>query len=313
MSNVFVIILNWNRAKDTIECLESVGGLRVTSYVLSVVVVDNGSKKKNLIDLEKGIKSIKSTKDIKGFKLIKNQKNLGFAGGMNSGIKYALDNNADYVAVLNNDTILDEKLIVGLLETAKEHPKAGVICPKIYFAKGFEFHKGRYKKSELGKVVWYAGGDIDWNNVYGMNRGVDEVDKGQYDEVRETDFATGNCMFLNAKALNEARLFDEKYFMYLEDVDLCMRFKKAGWEVLYSPKGILWHKVAQSTRIGSDLNDYFIHRNRMLFGILYAPLRAKIALIKESWKFLINGRKWQKIGIRDFYLGRFGKGSWVDN
>ena len=86
--------------------------------------------------------------------------------------------------------------------------------------------------------------------------------------------------------------------------------KNRGWKVLYEPKGIVWHKVAQSSGIGSNLNDYFITRNRMLFGMRYASLRTKFALAKESIKLLLNGRKWQKIGVRDFYLGRFGRGSW---
>jgi GT2 family glycosyltransferase len=86
--------------------------------------------------------------------------------------------------------------------------------------------------------------------------------------------------------------------------------KKVGWKVLFSPEGFMWHKVSQSSGIGSGQNDYFLTRNRMLFGMKYAQLRTKFALLKESIKLLLIGRKWQKIGIRDYYLGRFGKGSW---
>ncbi len=210
------------------------------------------------------------------------------------------------------DTVqaVDKDLVTELIKAAKKYPKAGALSPKIYFAKGYEFHKDRYKESELGKVIWYAGGDIDWNNVYGKTRGVDEVDKGQFDKTGETDFVTGTCTLLRRKTLEDTGFFDKKYFMYYEDTDLSQRMKKKGWKILYVPKAKLWHKVAQSSGIGSNLNDYFTTRNRLLFGLRYAKFRAKLALVKESIKFLFTGRKWQKIGARDFYLGRFGKGSW---
>jgi GT2 family glycosyltransferase len=304
---VSIIILNWNRKKDTVECLESISNLRFSDCELEIIVVDNHSKDGSQKAVEKAFKELEKN----GFscKQIENKENLGFAAGNNVGMRYALDNGADYLLILNNDTEVDKELINKLLMVAKKHPKAGAIAPKIYFAKGFEFHD-RYKKSELGKVIWFAGGDIDWDNVYGTNHGVDEVDKGQFNKTREIDFATGACMFLKSKALKEVGLFDEKFFMYLEDADLSQRLKKKGWKVLYTPKTKIWHKVAQSSGIGSDLNDYFISRNRMLFGMYFAPMRTKAALIRESFKLLIKGRKWQKTGIMDFYLGRFKRGSW---
>lgn len=310
MKKVSLVILNWNRKKIALECLESVASLKLKNIKLQILVVDNASTDGSQKSLRKKLKEIENKrKNISG-KLIKNNQNLGFAGGNNVGILYALDSGADYLLVINNDTIVDKNIVSELIKSARKNPDVGVISPKIYFAKGFEFHKDRYEKSELGKVIWYAGGDVDWQNVHGTNHGVDEVDKGQYDEVRETDFATGTCMFLRREALEDAGIFDEKYFMYLEDVDLSLRIRNRGWSVLYSPKTIIWHKVAQSSGIGGDLNDYFITRNRLLFGVRYAPMRSKIALIRGSIKLLFKGRVWQKIAVRDFYFGRFGKGSW---
>lgn len=96
--------------------------------------------------------------------------------------------------VLNNDTIVDGKLLVSLLSSFElQDKKVGIVSPKIYFARGFEFHKRRYSRQDLGRVIWYAGGRVDWNNVFGVNVGVDEVDNGQFDEECETDFATGCC------------------------------------------------------------------------------------------------------------------------
>jgi GT2 family glycosyltransferase len=287
--------------------LESIKKLEVSGFELEIVVVDNASSDGSQKAVERTFKNI--TKKNVYCKQIYNKANLGFAAGNNVGMKYSLDSGADYLLVLNNDTEVDKNVVKKLLEVANKHTKAGAISPKIYFAKGFEFHK-KYKKQDLGKVIWYAGGDMDWNNIYGSNYGVDEMDKGQFEKTKETDFTTGACVLLNSKALKDVGLFDEKYFMYSEDADLSQRLKKNGWRVLYTPETHIWHKVAQSSGIGSDLNDYFITRNRLLFGVRYAKLRTKIALIRESFRFLATGRKWQKIGIRDFYLGRFGKGSW---
>ena len=300
MKKVFAVILNWNRLGDTLECLESVRSLNTDGIDLNILVVDNGST-------DDSTEKLKSIKDIK---LISNKCNLGYAAGNNVGIRYALESGADYVIVLNNDTILEKNCFSGLVKTAEDNQSLGALSPKIYFAKGYEFQKNKYKERELGKVIWYAGGVIDWKNVYGNGRGVDEVDKDVSDKTTETDYATGTCILLTKEALKRVGMFDERYYMYYEDTDLSQRLKRGGFGVVYVPSANIWHKVAQSSGIGSDLNDYFITRNRMIFGIKYASTRTKLALIKESIRLLVGGRKWQKIGIRDYYLGKFGKGSW---
>jgi hypothetical protein len=285
--------------------LDSIKELIIPHEVeLSVIVVDNASTDNSVEEL----KNIKF-KNIQ-YEIVENDRNLLFAAGNNVGLKHAINHGADYAIVLNNDTFVDKKLLIELIKIASANPRVGIICPKIYFAKGFEFHKDKYKNFDLGKVIWYAGGDVDWNNVYATNHGVDEIDKGQFNKTGETDFATGACMLIRILALKKVGLFNEKYCMYLEDADLSMRMKKNGWEVFFAPGAVLWHKVAQSSTIGGDLNDYFTTRNRMLFGLKYAPLRTKLALIRESIGLLKNGRKWQKKGVIDFYTMKYGKGSW---
>jgi hypothetical protein len=136
------------------------------------------------------------------------------------------------------------------------------------------------------------------------------VDKGQYDRQEETDIANGACVLIRRQVVEKVGYLREKYFLYWEDAEYSERARRAGWKVVYTPKTCLWHKVAQSSGIGSDLNDYFLTRNRLDFGLWYASMRTKFALFRESIKLLLKGRKWQKIGIRDFYLGKWGKGSW---
>lgn len=303
MVKVAVIVLNWNRHRETIECLKSIRELRIVNCELWVYVVDNGST-------DGCVDKIKNTNEKLNIQIIQNKQNLGYAGGNNVGIRQALKDGADFVVVLNNDTIVDKNLIIEFLKEAQENPDAGIFSPKIYFAKGFEFHKNRYSKKDLGRVIWAAGGDLDWNNVYGANHGVDEVDSGQFEKEREIDFATGACMFVRREVFEKVGFFNEDYFLYFEDVEFCERVKRRSFKILYAPNSFLWHKVAQSSGIGSGLNDYFTTRNRLLFGLKYAGLRAKLALVRESLGLLAAGRYWQKRGVVDFYLGRWGKGSW---
>ncbi|MCL5435093.1 MAG: glycosyltransferase family 2 protein [Patescibacteria group bacterium] len=303
MKKVFISIINFNGNKNTIECLKSIDNLNMTGIDLNVVVIDNASKEK----LELKNNFLKNA----SLKIILNNKNLGFSGGHNLGINYALSNNAEYILILNNDTILDKNLIYELQSVFDTDSDIGIVSPKIYFAKGFEFHKDRYKKGDLGRILWYAGGDMDWKNLIGKHVGVDEVDRGQYEKKGKTDFASGCCMMVKKEVFEKIGKFDERYFLYYEDNDFSQRAKKIGYKIEYAPKAVLWHKNAGSAGgSGSNLQDYYITRNRLLFGMNYASLRTKFALFKESVKFLLNGRKWQKRGVLDFYFRRFGKGSY---
>ncbi len=304
LPKVSIIILTWNQLKLTLEELENIAKLETKGLRAETIVVDNGSKDGTAEKL-KGYKLSNMP-----FKLIANNKNLGFAGGNNVGIKVALKSGVDYILLLNNDVILPKDLLLQLIKVLESDNKIGLLAPKMYFAKGYEFHKDRYKEKDLGRVIWYAGGVIDWDNVYSTHRGVDEVDRGQYEIQEETDFVNGACVLIRRKVFEDVGFLNERHFLYWEDADYSMRAKRAGWKVAYTPSTYLWHKVAQASGIGSDLNDYFLTRNRMLFGMRYARMRTKIALIRESIKLLLIGRKWQKIAVRDFYLGRFGRGSW---
>lgn len=307
--HIFIIILNWNGSKDTIECLKSIKDIPSGEFLITIVLVDNNSKTADKDFLKE---YIDRNKDL-DIRLLENKDNLGYAGGNNVGIKYAVNNEADGVIILNNDTGVHPKLIQELVRCAESNKKAGIITPKIFFHPGYEFHKDRYSKRDFGKVIWSAGGVIDWNNVFGENRGLDEVDTGQYSDSASVDFATGACMYLKPDFIEENGMFDERYFMYFEDADLSVRAKRAGWEIVYCPKAMVWHKVGQSAVVGSALSDYFISRNRLLFGLKYAPLRTKVSLVKQALQFIVNGRPWQKKGVLDFVKGRFDIGSWNKN
>ena len=285
MKHVVISLLNFNGKKNTLECLESLKNVKRDNFKLTIVVVDNASTDAS----PSVISNLKS--QISNLKFIKNANNLGFAGGNNVAIKYALENGANYVLILNNDTYVDKNFLEELLKASEKDEKIGILVPKIYFAPGFEFHKDRYRKNELGKVFWYAGGKMDWANVIGHHRGVDEVDRGQFDKTEETELATGCCMLIKREVIDRVGMFDDKYFLYYEDADLCVRAKKNGFKIMFVPKSIIWHKNAGSAGgSGSVLQDYYITRNRLLFGFRYAPIRSKFALFRESLGILFRGR-----------------------
>lgn len=302
MQKVLVSILHFNHPHQTFECLSSLNKLKVDDMNVEILVIDNGSKEELRLD-KKEFGNL-------NLKLIINKENLGFSGGHNISFKYAVKENYDFVMILNNDTMVDKDLILELLKPFKDNNKIGVTVPKMYFTKGHEFHKEKYKVEELGRVIWYAGGITDWGNVISYHKGVDEVDRGQFDDQEETEFASGACMMIKIDILKKVGFFDDKYFLYYEDGDLNIRIKKAGFKIIYVPTAILWHNNAGSSGSGSTLQDYYISRNRMLYGMTYAPIRSKVHLIRESLRLLKSGRTWQKKGIRDFYLRRFGKGSY---
>lgn len=302
MKKIFLVTINFNTEKETHAWLASMKKLSHTDIEIHIVIVDNGSTKP--FALQPGEKDSRTH-------LIRSQENTGFTGGNNIGMAYALKNNADYIMIINNDTYADPYLVKNLLTPLEKNMSIGVTTPKIYFAKGYEFHKKRYHQNELGKVFWYAGGFTDWNNVMSIHRGVDEVDKGQYKKQEKVTFASGCCMMFRREVLEKIGLFDDRYFLYFEDADLNERIQRAGYAIEFVPQAVLWHmNAASSGGSGNNLQDYFMTRNRMLFGMRYAPFRTKLALLKESLRFLKNGRPMQKRGIQDYYLGRFNKGTY---
>jgi len=306
MKKVFVLILNWNGWQMTIKCLSSLAKIEKGNLNVEVLVIDNGSSDESLKKIGQYLLSHKKIR----IRLIENKENLGFAEGNNVGIKYAMQNGADFVCLLNNDTRIAPDFLVNLVKAATSEKQSGLVGGKIFFEKGYEFHRTKYRRQDLGKVIWYAGGKIDWQNVYASHRGVDEVDQGQYETLTETDYVNGCLMLVKREVFEKIGLIDANYFLYLEDTDFSQRAKKAGFKLYYTPRAVIWHLNAGSSSAGSDLQDYYLTRNRLLFGLKWAPWRAKLALTKESLKLVFFGRKWQKIGVRDFYLGKLGQGSW---
>jgi GT2 family glycosyltransferase len=298
MSKIALITVNYNGEKDTLELLESLKKLDTNGLEVKTVVVDNGSGD-NLAKtvLEKYPEVV----------LLQNGQNLGFSGGFNRGLRYGMAWEADYFLIVNNDALIsDPDLLIKLITTSSSQDDIGIVAPKIYFAPGYEFHKDRYKKEEVGKVIWYGGGEFDWDNVMSKHLGIDEVDNGQFNEVKEIGFVSGCCLLIKKEVLEKAGFLDERFFAYFEDNDYQQKAIKKGFKLFYDGSTSIYHKVSQTSGIGSPTSDYYVTRNRLYFGMEYASLRTKFALLRQALKFLLSGRKMQKKGVMDFLMGKTG-------
>ncbi len=303
ISSVSVIIINYHGLEDTIACVQSLLATRDAADLKIVVVnADDDS-----------VEQSKSTKVLHDqFPKIEvlERKNLGFCGGNNEGAAYALQNHSsDYLLFLNNDTLVDLSAIHELVTFAQGHDsELAAYAPKIYFESGYEFHKNAYAFSERGKILWYAGGLVDRKNMYAWHRGVNELDLGQFDLAKETGFVTGCCMLVSRQTYQKIGGWNTKYFLYLEDLDYSERLRRRKGKLWYVPRAKIWHKNASSTDgSGSQQHVYYQTRNRLYFGLKYAGLRTKVALVKEFFSKLKNGTHYEKIGVIDALFGKMGK------
>ncbi len=305
-TRVSIIILGVNSLDLIKSELIDLAKLKTNNLQVNCIIVDNGSTD-GTAEYAKSIKLPNMS-----FEYIYNSSNLGFAEGNNIGIIKALENNSEYVLLLNNDMIVPNDLLIKLVSFMGKNPNVGLVSPKIYFAKGYEYHRNRYKQNELGKVIWYAGGKIDWNNIYTSHIGVDEVDKGQYDKILQTEIANGACVLIRKQVFEKIGLLDKGLFLYWEDTDFCQRAIRSGFGVYYLPTAYLWHKVSASAGgSGSKSNDYFLIRNRYFFAIRYAKFRTKVAVIRDTLRLLFVGYGWQKLGAFHALIGKKGAGPWV--
>lgn len=294
MKKVFIIVLNWNGKDDTIECVES---LKKIDYPeRKIVIVDNGSTDDSVEILPK-----KYFQDDIGFIAVK--KNLGFAGGNNIGIEYALKNGADYILLLNNDTTVEPDFLSKLVEAGEKEEKAGFLGPKIMFF------------SDKG-IIWSAGGKILNNFTRGELIGYKETDKGQFDEKKEVDYLSGTCLLVKKQAAEKIGPMTEDYFMYYEDTDFNLRAKEAGFKSVFVPSAKIYHKASKAAVEFSYPYLYYHSRNGLMhaarFGSrFWAWLSSFWIFAKQIVKMAVGyKREWARPvmkGVVDFWRGKKGK------
>jgi len=238
---VSIIILNWSGLEDTIECLESLKKITYPNY--DVIVVDNGSAGDDAEVLKEKFGSY--------IHVIRNDKNYGFAEGNNIGMRYALHNSSpDYFLILNNDTVVDSRFLTELVKVAETNEKLGIDSPKMCY----------YDKPHM---ISSAGARIKWHLGLGENIGIGKIDTGQFDSISEVDCLLGAALLMKRSMVQEIGLFDERFFLLLEDTDLCIRAKKREYEIKLSPCSKIYHKGGFSAGRGT-LYLYYMYRNRLL-------------------------------------------------
>lgn len=295
--HVAVVILAWNGREDTLACLESLD--EVDWGELSTIVVDNGSSD--------GVAEAVADR-FPHVEVIRSERNLGFAGGNNLGLRAAYESGADYMLLLNNDTVIDHRAVAELVEVAEQRPDAGALCPLIYYM-------------DPSDVIWFAGAAFDPRRGHnGRHTGYAERDVGQYDGVRETGRATGAAMLVSRRAIDEVGFLDERLFLHVEDVEWSLRMRAAGFRVLMVPAAKVWHHVSvASGGEHSPTIAYYSTRNTLAVSAWHAPLRGLAGLRRDLTILLValvHARRAQRPfenlrsvmeGWRDYRAGRLGE------
>ena len=285
---VDVITLTWNQRQDTLACLESLSRLTYPNY--RIIVVDNGSSDGTAEAVRERFPNVE---------LIVNERNLGFQGGFNVGMRRALDTGADFVFVMNNDTTVQPDILGELIKYATP-PDVGMLSPKIYYF------------AEPDRI-WTVGGDRHPITFEMIHKGEGQLDRGQWDQVLERDYLVGCAMLMKRSLLEQIGLFDTGYHpIYYEDVDMCVRAQQAGYRLLMVPGAKMWHKVsASSGGFDSPRQRYLMARHSVRFfrkyirgwrWMIVAPYRFGSA-IKTTARLLWQ-RRFQSVaaywrGLRD--------------
>ena len=230
-----IITINYNGLKDTLALIESIP----FNDKMEVIVVDNASENQEAEQISKRFPHVK---------VIKSDRNLGFAGGNNLGIRAS---KGKYLFLINNDTYFEEFNVLALIDRLNSDPTIGIVCPKIKFA-------------WPPQPIQYAGyTPLSRITIRNQAIGFGEEDHGQYETAHPTPYAHGAAMLIKREAIDKVGLMPECYFLYYEELDWSIMFTRAGYQIWYEPKCTIFHKESQATGQNSPLRTYYITRNRL--------------------------------------------------
>jgi GT2 family glycosyltransferase len=292
---VYMVIVNWNGYEDTAELLESLFKISYRNY--KIVVVDNNSDQNETEKLRKNYSE--------KVHIIFCNENLGFAGGNNAGIKKALEDNADFILLINNDTTVNPDFLEILVSKFAADNQTGMVAPRINY----------YNEP---KKIWTDGGKVSRIRGSGFAYS-DKMETEVKNEDKSVTFVSGCCMLIKREVLLSVGLFDENYFLYIEDTDLCKRILNAGYKIFVTPQSKIFHKVNSSTKQNFSLLPlFYTTRNRLYFAKKHFPetwfftvMYIVITMFFKCSMWLLFGKQKNivevKNAIRDFYSGRMGK------
>jgi GT2 family glycosyltransferase len=288
---VDIVILNFNQEQDTSECILSLKRMGYKRY--RVILVDNGSG---------GGSGLKIKERFNEIQLLQSKENLGFAGGCNFGIKRSLDDDmTDYILLLNNDTIVGENLLDSLLEIARMDEAIGIIgAVNFYYDKPDQVHMAGHR------FLWWLG----------IQRRVLDIDS----KFKELQSVSACCMLIKKEIIRRIGFLDERFFIYYEDSDFCLRAKRAGFKTVAAKDAKVWHKISRIFGIRNSREYYIYTRNQPLFMLKNCPkiflvnyfivyfLKVFLRIIYFYVTFRKDISSAVLKGFGDFVNGNFGKG-----
>jgi len=254
MNSISVVVLNFNGRRYLDDCLSSLAAQTCKDF--EVIVVDNASSDGSVEHLEANFPWVR---------VVRNEKNLGFASGTNAGIRQA---KGDYILTLNNDTRTDRRFLECLVKPMRAQRYVGMCACKMLFPDG--------RINSAGICISRSGAAWD--------RGMFEPDEGQYDIQEEVFGPCAGAALYRKAMLDEIGLFDEDFFLYMEDVDLAFRGRLAGWKCIYVPQAKVYHHHAATAGFGSDLSIYYGNRNMIWYVIKEFPK----GLLVSSLPFILG-------------------------
>ncbi len=237
---VYTIVLNWNGKAFVLDCLKSLAKVQYNN--LKILVVDNGST-------DDSVKAIR--KNYPNVDILQLKNNIGYAAGNNAGFEHIKNQDPEFVIFLNNDTIVAPNFIEPLINPLIEKSSIGQTVPKIFYANDRD-------------QIWYAGGKVNlwFGSVY--HEGIRKLDSELSKVSKNTDYATGCCFAIRYHDYEELGGFDTSFPMYAEDVDLSLRIRGRGKNILFAPNSKIWHKVSAS--VGGELS--VLKVKRKFLGLL---------------------------------------------
>lgn len=296
MPAVWCVVLAYNGVDLTLACIES---LRQQDYPhLDILVVDNASSDGTAAILAERFPDVD---------LLALAENLGYAGGNNRGMRHALQQGADLLFLVNNDTRFDPRCVSALVAEMVATSHCGVVGPMVYTWEGWT-------------TISSAGGHIDWRHADAINVGAGETDIGQYGP-RSVDFINGCAIMVSRQAVERAGLIDERFFMYWEETDWCRRIAAAGFDIRFQPSARIQHKAPLEWEGQSALALYYTGRNRMLFFARHATGIGKALVLARAARGLVSGTvrnrrmgnrpaaRAARAALADALLARWGKQS----
>jgi len=288
------VILNSNRRQDTLDCLASLA--RTTYRDHHAIVLDNRSTDGSVEAIRFAFPDVQ---------VVELQENLGYAGNNNIGIRAAMNEGADWILLLNEDTIVDPDCLACLIEVGESESRIGIVGPMVYH-------------HDEPTVIQSAGGRIDrrWE---AFHHGQNEADQGQFAAPHVVDFISGCAILVRRAVIEQVGMIDPRYFYYWEETEWCLRAGRAGWRIWHVPAAKVWHKGVQRDYRPKPTVTYYATRNRLLtLSKHHAPLAVWVAAwiqilrtmtswtVRSRWRAMHEHRHAMGRGVIDFLLRRWG-------